>query len=312
MSVTFRIDFKKKSKLKTDLASLQLDELFLQGDNGHAVILIHGLTGTPHEMKFLANFLHRQGYSVVCPRLANHGQPLEILKTTKWPDFYESVRQAFIKAKDSYDLIFVAGLSMGALLALLLVEEFPDRIAGVSCLSPTLFYDGWNTPWSKCLLPLAYMTPIKHYFYFKEDPPYGIKNETIRRFVHKYYSRASLNDIKEVARYGYPYFPVTLLYQLHLLVKTLTKKLGNIRAPVQIIQAKDDDMTSVKNAQFIYDRVKSEVKEIVLLYNSYHLITADQERDKVAEAMERFFNRIRNGPAFKSQETGEVLKDVQD
>jgi carboxylesterase len=96
-----------------------------------------------------------------------------------------------------------------------------------------------------------------------------------------------------VARYGYPYFPVTLLYQLRLLVKYLTKRLKGINIPVQLIQAKEDDVTSIKNSQFIYEGISSRIKEMILLYDSYHVITADQERDRVVAAMESFFNRIR-------------------
>jgi len=272
MSVKFQIDFKKKNSLKSQDNLQYPEEIFLQGDNGRAVILIHGLTGTPHEMK-----------------------PLGILKTTRWPDFYQSARKAFIQTKDNYDLIFVSGLSVGALLSLLLAEEFPDRIAGVSCLSPTLFYDGWNAPWYQCFLPLVTWNFLKYFFYFKEDPPYGIKNKEISKLVHRYYSTASINDISGVARYGYPYFPVALLHQQNLLAKYLIRKLKDIRVPVQFIQAKDDDVTSPKNSQFIHDRIKSEIKEIILLYNSYHVITADQERDKVAEEMEKFISRISSG-----------------
>ena len=150
----------------------------LNGQDAGTVILIHGLTGTPNEMKALGSLLHRRGDTVTCPRLANHGQPIEVLKTTTWEDCYQSVRNTLlrIEAEHCPRPIFVSGLSMGALLALVLAEEFPTQIAGVSCLSPTLFYDGWNMPWSKHLLPLVYPTPFKRWFYFKEEPPYGIKN----------------------------------------------------------------------------------------------------------------------------------------
>ena len=256
------------------------------------VLLIHGLTGTPHEMKGLANFFYRRGYSVLCPRLAHHGEPLHILKRAKWREFYQSVKEALQKIPANQQ-IFTAGLSMGALLALLLAEEFPERISGTSCLSPTLFYDGWNIPWSHCLLPLAYYTPIRYFAYFKEEPPYGIKNERIRNKVHEYYKNASFADVSGVAQYGYPYFPVTLLCELRLLIRELMKKMSRIRIPLQMIQASEDDMTSVKNSQYIYDHVASSQKEIVLLHDSYHVITADQERRTVAQKMDEFFCRIR-------------------
>ena len=61
---------------------------------------------------------------------------------------------------------------------------------------------------------------------------------------------------------------------------------------IQLIQAKDDDVASIKNSKFIYDKVRSEIKEMVLLYNSYHVITADQEREIVAEKVADFFYRV--------------------
>ena len=234
MGVKFLIDFKKPQRRD------RLENgLLFKGNNESAVILIHGLTGTPNEMKFSANFLSREGYSVICPRLANHGEPMGILKATKWQEFYESVRKTLLGlvSENRYRTVFAAGLSMGALLALLLADEFPDVISGVSCLSPTLFYDGWNIPWTKIMLPLAYWTPLRQFLYFKEEPPYGIKNEAIRQRVHEYYENASLNNLDSVTKYGYPYFPATLFRELRLLIQHLTKRFSSITVPVQLIQA---------------------------------------------------------------------------
>src|SRR5437870_3039754 len=94
MSVQFAIHIKRsgipQSKAQDESG------LFLKGDSGRHVILIHGLTGTPYEVGFLAKALNRKGYTVVCPRLANHGKPIEILKKTTWQEWYQSVRQAFL------------------------------------------------------------------------------------------------------------------------------------------------------------------------------------------------------------------------
>jgi carboxylesterase len=303
MSVQFCLRLKKSPRNPVEEGSLHL-----RGSNGASVILIHGLTGTPHEVRFLAHFLNKKGYTVFCPRLANHGEPLYVLKKTKWQQLYESVRKIVLEIKQSeqHGPVFTAGLSMGALLALLLAEEFPDCISGVCCLSPTLFYDGWNIPWIKYLLPLAAATPLKYITYFKEEPPYGIKNETIRQRIHTYYKNADLHKLEGVVKYGYPFFPVTLLCELNRLIKYLEKKLPAIRTPVQCIQAQHDDMTSVKNSQFICHQIQSKVKEIFLLHNSYHVITADVERETVAEQMEAFFTRIRTGHYDSLAKTGDL------
>ncbi len=270
------------------------DDIYLKGSNGCTIILIHGLTGAPNEMRALASFCNRKGYTVLCPRLANHGASIDVLKFSRWQDFYASVRSAFLSLplEEKKD-VFVAGLSMGSLLSLLLVDEFPEEIKAVSCLAPTLFYDGWNTTGLKFLLPLVYRLPIKYMFYFKEEMPYGVKNKAIQERVRSYYGNASLHDVDGVAEHGYAYFPISLLYQLHLLVRHLMQRLPNIKVPVQLIHAKDDDVASVKNSTCIYDKIGSDVKEMVFLYNSHHVITADQERGVVAMKMEAFFNRFR-------------------
>jgi carboxylesterase len=267
--------------------------IFLPGTNRKALILIHGLTGTPNEMRFLAWFFHAQGYTVSCPRLANHGQPLPVLRATPWQEFYATVRNAYAGLQARYAQVFVGGLSMGALLALLLADEFP-AIAGVSCLSPTLFYDGWNVPWYNFLLYLAPWTGLQDFFYFKEEPPYGLKNERIRSRVHQFYAKADLSDLHDVDRFGYPYFPVRLLSELRRLVRHLRRRLGFIHSPCQVIQARHDDVSSVRNARLIHDRVAAVRKEIVYLEDSYHIITADQERGKVATAMLEFFSHERH------------------
>ncbi len=297
MSVVFSFDIKECLKPRRNNGSVAQDGFSMKGDNGATIVLIHGMTGTPGEMKFLGEFLNEKGYSVICPRLARHGEPIRALKYARWQEFYESVRRIFTSGElaKSKGPVFTSGLSMGALLALLLAHEFREKVAGVSCLAPTLFYDGWNSPSSKFFLPLGYYTPLKYFVYFKEEPPYGIKNEAMQERIHKYYGNAKLDNMENVAQYGYPYFPVSLLYQLQLLVKHLAKKLPLMNFPVQLIQAKDDDMTSVKNSKYIYDNIKAEMKEIILLYDSYHVITVDQEREIVGEKVDDFFARIMAG-----------------
>jgi carboxylesterase len=286
MSVVFAISTSSLGPALTPDAGI-----FMRGRNGRAVLLVHGLTGTPNEMRFLAWFLNTHGYTVSCPRLANHGQPLHILKSTRWEDFYASVQQAYQDLRSEYEQIYTGGLSMGALLALMLADEFSAGIAGVSCLSPTLFYDGWNVPWYHFLLPLGSRTPLRNFVYFKEEPPYGLKNERIRDKVHEFYETADIHEMRDVDRYGYPYFPVRLLGELRRLVGQLEQRLPFVQCPCQIIQARNDDMSSVRNAQYIYDHVASLRKEIVYLEDSYHVITADQERAKVAQSMMDFFGQ---------------------
>lgn len=268
------------------------DDIVLPGTSGRTVVLVHGLTGTPNEMRHLAFYFNKRGDRVVCPKLANHGQPLAVLKRTRWEEFYAALRTVVLKEVETGDRVYVAGLSMSALFVLLLAEELGDRLAAGICLSPTLQFDGWNVPWYNKLLPLASYTPLKYSLYFKESSPYGIKNERIRAMVHRHYSRASLENVTDIAKFGYAFFPVSLFYQLQRLARTVIPRLGRIRAPILLIHPQEDDTASIGNAQLIYDRISSPVKKLVVLTNSYHVITADQEREKVAAAMESFIELV--------------------
>ena len=44
---------------------------YYQGGDA-AVLLIHGLTGTPAEMRPIAKRLTKRGFNVMCPQLAGH------------------------------------------------------------------------------------------------------------------------------------------------------------------------------------------------------------------------------------------------
>ena len=295
MSVKFSFGIRSSGPgTSADDERAEQKEFFLKKDSDRCILLVHGLTGTIHEMAYVARSLFRQGYSVLCPSLPRHGQPLEALRKITWNDCYLKMRQAFLdaQARTGARFVFAAGLSFGALLVLLLADEFKEQLSGVSCLAPTLFYDGWNMPLSRRLLPLAYATPLKNWFYFKEEPPYGIKDEVLRSRVHSSYTKAGFSDTKDVIQYGYPYIPVSLMYQNHLLFRHLRKRLSRIRVPVQLIQSREDDMTSFKNSQYIYDRIPSKEKEIVSLYDSYHVITVDRERERVGQEMGRFFRKV--------------------
>ncbi|MDD5108467.1 MAG: alpha/beta fold hydrolase [Candidatus Omnitrophica bacterium] len=265
---------------------------FMPGDKNLS-FLIHGLTGTAKEMGSIAQYLNKNGFSVAAPLMANHDKSISLLKRTSWQEFYESVRNEFIKYANDYENIFVAGLSFGALIGIMLAHEFPKKVKALNCFSPTLFFDGWGNPKSRFLLPLVYKTLLKYWLYFKEEYPYGIKNERLRKKIESFYKDAKLFDYSKVHLYGYPVIPVACMYQNYLLSKKVISILKEITSPIQLMQARDDDVTSPKNSYYILDHISSQEKEIIFLEDSYHIITADQERDKVAEKTLAFFEKYK-------------------
>src|SRR5437870_10975611 len=74
--------------------------IFLRGAGGCRVMLLHGLTGCPAELGYVAHWLRsRARYHVSCPRLVNHGQPMAVLARTRWHELLDSARNVFLEAR---------------------------------------------------------------------------------------------------------------------------------------------------------------------------------------------------------------------
>ena len=271
--------------------------LFLPAEGACMVMLLHGLTGTPTELGYIAYHLQYRGrFAVNCPRLVNHGQPLSVLARTSHDELYDSARSAFLEARQAARAkgvpLVIGGLSLGAVLCLMLAAEFGDDVAGVACLSPTLFYDGWNVPWLHKLIPLVDYTPLKYFAYFREDEPFGLRDEALREKIAAEYRKASIHEEGSASNLGYAHFPVRLFCEMRHLIARCKAILPQVRCPVLLIQAENDDMTSPRNSQYIHDRIGSAWREIVLLKESYHVVTADLERGTVAANLQRFCETV--------------------
>lgn len=275
------------------------DHSFFLPGNRTGILLIHGLTGTPNEMRGMARTLNQAGYSVYGVQLAGHCSNIEDLVQTRWEDWFSSVYQAAVILKQHVDEFFVAGLSMGALLALQYASQYP--VAGVISYSPTFRYDGWSIPrWSKLIGPVL-LPPIYHlnlfsHRTFDEAEPYGIKNESLRaRIVYSM-------QHGESAEAGLPGNPWHSLYQLQRLSRQVKKNLPKITAPSLSIHAYNDDVAGRQNSQIIYNRVKGQ-KKIVWLHNSYHMITIDNDRKQVINESIEFIKKYAQASLNLPQKT---------
>jgi carboxylesterase len=260
---------------------------FIERRGPVGILLIHGLTGTPAEMKPFAKRLVKAGYSVACPQLAGHCQSVEALKATHWRDWYGSVLIAFEQMKREYDQVYVGGLSMGALLALLLAAEKKEQVTGLILLSVTFFYDGWNIPRVKrrFLLPIALYTPLKHIMQWEEQPPYGIKCQRTRAKVAAVLSNKTANAPESI---GYFQTPALVILESTRLIRAARRALGQVFVPTLIVHSTEDDMASIKNAHYVKRRISSKRVESFFVDDTYHVVTLDQRKDDIAARVAEF------------------------
>lgn len=252
--------------------SAPLSGIELSGSE-HAVLLIHGLTGSPQELRFLGKRLNQQGYSVRIPYLAGHGTDLKDLMKTSWQDWHVSLRREFLELSRKHATVSVVGLCMGAVMALHLAHEFREKVPAIALLSTTFFYDGWTVPWYTFLLPYAYYTPLRYFYTYPETEPYGVKNERIRQHIKK--------SLDEEAG-AYAKFPLSSMAEHLRMSRHVRKLMPAITTPALIVHALQDDMASVRNAEYVAQHIGSTVVRTVLLDDCYHMITVDNQRETVA------------------------------
>ena len=252
------------------------------------VLLIHGLTGTPAEMRLVGKGLNRAGFSVYGMQLAGHCGDAKDLLATNWQDWYASVVKAAEQFRQEVDHLFVAGLSMGAVLALKLAADHPDWVKGVGVYGATFKYDGWATPWYgkfSFLLPLIDSLGIGRNWMVHEEEPYGLRDERLRQQI------SSLMLGGDSAAAGLPGNPWPSLAEMYKMAAVVRRDLPKVNAPCLIAHATEDDIASIENA-YLVERSVSGPVETLWLEDSYHMITIDRERRVLIDRSAAFFQQV--------------------
>ncbi len=254
-------------------------ETFRGGSTGF--LLIHGLGGTPAELRFVGRGLSHAGYTVHCPQLAGHCGTFEELRATGWNDWYATVKEAHAELLKSCNKVIVGGLSMGAILALHLAAERPDDVLATALFAPTLKLDGWGVPWYSVLFNLVRTQRAADLISFSERDPYGIKDPRVRALV-----TAAINS-GDSSKVGQLTNPGRVMLEMRWLVNIVKRELRRIRQPTLIVHPRYDDRASLRNAAYLQGALGGMVDTCVL-DDSYHVITVDRQRDLVVQRTAAF------------------------
>lgn len=249
------------------------------------VLLLHGLTGAPGDLQVITKHLKRGGYDVSAPMLPGHGLNEKELLKTGWRDWLGAAEAELLRLTSDGRQAFVGGLSMGAVLSLALAARHPQRVRGLVCFATTLRYDGWVVPKNAWVIPIGAYVPILNRWRFDERPPYGIKDERLRAKMEEMLFSGA------IAEAGLPYMPGRSLAQNLALIRHVKRNLHKITTPMLVVHAREDDITDIRNVERMTATVRGEVTKLYL-DDSYHLVTVDQERAKVARATQEFFERL--------------------
>jgi len=253
------------------------NEFFFPGA-GVSALLIHGLTGTPYEMRYLGEQLAARGVRVRGVKLAGHAGTPEELGEASYDHWYESVVNGFEELRQHDEPVVVVGLSMGAVLAARLAADQGEAVAGVTLLAPAFFLPRSTTAALKGLRAVLGSFVDLIYLY---NPSYSGIHDMAARSVHPTLRLMALSA------------PLKLL-DLSTLVRPM---LPRITQPALVIHARRDQTCPMRrNVDYVMKHLGSVEKRAVHLEESYHVITVDTEKERVVDEVAGFVERFRVEP----------------
>ncbi|MGW6471453.1 alpha/beta hydrolase [Streptomyces nigra] len=231
------------------------------------VLLCHGFTGSPQSLRPWAERLAERGFTVSVPLLPGHGTRWEDLRLTGWQDWYAEVDRELRALRDRCSQVFTAGLSMGGALALRLAAKHGADVSGVVAVNPANRLHGL----------FAQSLPITRHL-VRTAP--GIAGDIAK---------------EGAVEIGYDRVPLHAAHSLRTFLRLVDGELPQVTQPLLLLRSREDRVVPAADSARILSRVSStDVTEIVL-EQSRHVATLDQDADRIIEESLAFIGRLATG-----------------
>ncbi|MFC2947206.1 alpha/beta hydrolase [Virgibacillus sediminis] len=228
-----------------------------------AVLLLHGFTGHTADVRMLGRFLEKKGYTSHAPIYRGHGAPPEELIETNADQWWEDVKNAYYHLRElGYDEIAVAGLSLGGVLGLKLA--YSEKVKAVIPMCSPMFFD------NETQLTKGFKLFSKEYKQLE-----GKDQATIQQEVESLMERSG-----------------EVFDQVENFINGVRGEIDTIYAPALVVQARKDEMINTESADYIYENVESDKKEIKWYEESGHVITMGKEKEKLYEDIYEFLESL--------------------
>ena len=246
------------------MAILTGAEPFSQDGSDVGVLLCHGFTGTPQSMRPWGEFLADRGYTVRIPLLPGHGTTWQEMNSTTWQDWYGCVDASFRELHQTCERVIVGGLSVGGALALQLAQEHGPRISGLVLVNPAV----------------------------KSDDPRGRLLPVMKHLIGSL--EAVGNDIKKpgVTELAYPRTPLKAAHSVALSWREVVRDLPEVTQPVLLLRSPQDHLIPASSSALVLSRISSRDVTEILLLDSYHVATLDNDAPRIFDESAKFIERV--------------------
>lgn len=230
----------------------------LPGDNGEAVVAIHGFTGIPGHWRLASEVLNQHGYTVVAPLLPGHGTSVEDMDRYGAADWLRAVVDAALAVSD-HRRVHLAGLSLGGLLAILTAG--PTNAATITTVSAPLRFRRKS----------IYLAPFLHHLRPYTPWPPSLppsEPETAELFL------------------TYPGFPTRRAADLLVVARHARKTARRLRRPALVVQSAADETVHPRSGIHLA-RLLGPGTQTLWLPDSRHNALLDHDRGLIHDALLR-------------------------
>jgi carboxylesterase len=223
-------------------------------------LCIHGFTGSPYEVAPLVSFLEkRTDWLLVVPTLPGHGDTLS-LKGISYTQWLEHAEKELKWLLSKCEIVYVIGFSMGGLIASYLATMYPiDK--------------------------LVLLSAAAYYINFKQLA------EDIKEIVLDSI-KGSLASNELFLRYKKKITatPIGATIQFRKLVSQVRPMLPQVHCPTLIAQGESDGIVPMKSAQYLYEYIGANTKEILYIPGSKHHICHCEQNERLFEKILSFLH----------------------
>jgi carboxylesterase len=239
------------------------------GDGPDACLLIHGFTGSPWDMRPLGERLGARGYHVRGICLPGHGSTPEALERVTYRD-WEAATADELRRLQGFRRVYVAGLSMGALLAVLISAARRAPPHALALIAPAMRFRG------------VHLRALR-----------ALRDFPILDLLRPYISKTGTDIEDPVSRADAPIlagFPSARLHDVWTLQDRARAALPAIRVPVLIAVARQDHVVSIKGARELARGLSHAPRvEWLELRQGFHIIPRDRGLSTLADTLVAFF-----------------------
>ena len=259
------------------------DAFALPGTRSLGCLLVHGLTATPDEVRPLGDALAARGFPVRGVRLAGHGTDVADLAQTTWTDWFASVEEDLARLRDAVPRVAIAGMSLGALLALHAAATRPAEVAALAlCGTPIRLADA-RVRWLPALARIPWLA---------------------RRWavIAKVNGPDIADPAARAASLSYPALPLPAVIELLRLQATARHELPRVTQPALLLHGRHDHSAPLANLDVLRRGLASGDVEVRVLERSWHVVTLDYDREEAARLVGDFLARVERATMRQKEE----------